>query len=132
MLGFSGGLIEPLPLLFCPISHSLMRDPVVTSDGHAYERQDIESKHLMFAPMGSVPDLLERFEDEVTLQHTRTFLVQVCSGMEALAESGLIHRDLALRNCLVFRFDPADASASSVKASDFGLTISYYVARTSW
>ena len=30
------------PDFVCPISHSLMRDPVVAADGHSYERREIE------------------------------------------------------------------------------------------
>ena len=40
----SGGFIDPLevPAQFrCPISQEIMEDPVVTSDGHTYERREI-------------------------------------------------------------------------------------------
>lgn len=55
-------------------------------------------------------------------------LQQICSGMEALAAAGLIHRDLALRNVLVFGYDARDVSLTSVKVSDFGLTVNAYTA----
>ena len=32
---------EEMDLLCCPISHDVMRDPVVASDGHSYEREEI-------------------------------------------------------------------------------------------
>ena len=32
---------EPPDSFFCPISYELMRDPVVTADGHTYEREQI-------------------------------------------------------------------------------------------
>jgi len=34
---------EPPSAFMCPISHELMSDPVVASDGHCYQRNDIES-----------------------------------------------------------------------------------------
>ena len=55
-------------------------------------------------------------------------LQQVASGMEALVDQKLIHRDLALRNVLVFALDLADAAATSVKVADFGLTVNSYTA----
>ena len=53
-------------------------------------------------------------------------LQQICAGMEALAEEGIVHRDLALRNVLLFVFDAADVGSLSVKVSDFGLSLSVY------
>ena len=47
--------------------------------------------------------------------------------MHELTAEQLVHRDLALRNVLVFALDPAAAAAKvSVKVSDFGLTIDRY------
>ena len=34
---------EPPPEVLCPITCELMRDPVVTADGHSYERSAIAS-----------------------------------------------------------------------------------------
>ena len=51
-------------------------------------------------------------------------LHQIAAGMEGLAAEGLVHRDLAMRNVLVFAFDPADPAATRVKVSDFGLAVS--------
>eukprot|EP00191_Tetraselmis_sp_GSL018_P015227 CAMPEP_0177588188 /NCGR_PEP_ID=MMETSP0419_2-20121207/6089_1 /TAXON_ID=582737 /ORGANISM="Tetraselmis sp., Strain GSL018" /LENGTH=692 /DNA_ID=CAMNT_0019078363 /DNA_START=162 /DNA_END=2237 /DNA_ORIENTATION=+ len=48
--------------------------------------------------------------------------MQVCEGMLKIAEEGLIHRDLALRNVLVFDFDPDDPKRVAVKVTDYGLT----------
>merc|ERR1719456_1775447 len=33
---------EHPPSFYCPISHQVMHDPVVVSDGHTYERRHIE------------------------------------------------------------------------------------------
>jgi hypothetical protein len=35
-------LEQPPAYLMCPLSHDLMRDPVITSDGHSFERPAIE------------------------------------------------------------------------------------------
>jgi serine/threonine protein kinase len=43
--------------------------------------------------------------------------------MEHLAEMKFIHRDLAARNCLLFAFSEEDVRVTSVKVSDFGLTV---------
>ena len=53
-------------------------------------------------------------------------LRQICSGMEALAAEGIVHRDLALRNVLLFGFDADDVEKVVVKVSDFGLSLSIY------
>ena len=76
-----------------------------------------------FAPYGSLTDFLEDLEDKITLAHKVTILRQIASGMEALAEQGLVHRDLAARNVLVFHFDASNSEALRVKISDFGLSV---------
>ena len=81
-----------------------------------------------FAPMGSLDQAIEDVEDEITLQHKVAIMMQVASGMEALAGLKLIHRDLATRNVLVFGLDMADVTLTSVKVSDFGLTVNTYTA----
>ena len=83
-----------------------------------------------FAPHGGLDAALERLEDQgrpLPLGHQLTILRQVCTGMHELTAEQLVHRDLALRNVLVFALDPAAAAAKvSVKVSDFGLTIDRY------
>lgn len=81
-----------------------------------------------FAPMGSLRTVIEEVEDDITLQHKVVIIQQVVAGMEALALQKLIHRDLALRNVLVFALDMDDVTATSVKVSDFGLTVNAYTA----
>ena len=81
-----------------------------------------------FAPMGSLDAVIEDVEDEITLRHKVAIMMQVASGMEALADQKLIHRDLAMRNVLVFGLDMADVIATSVKVSDFGLTVNAFTA----
>jgi serine/threonine protein kinase len=72
-----------------------------------------------FAPMGDLRTLLADIEDTITTAHQLTIAQQVCSGMEALAAGGHIHRDLATRNVLVFRYDEADHTLTSVKVCLF-------------
>ena len=75
------------------------------------------------APYGSLDEYLERHEHEVTLAHKLVIMQQVCGGMVALTAAGLIHRDLAMRNVLVFAFDAALPGATVVKITDFGLAV---------
>ena len=48
--------------------------------------------------------------------------IQICEGMQVIADEKLVHRDLALRNILVFGFSEQDPAQVNVKISDFGLT----------
>ena len=79
-----------------------------------------------FAPLGDLLSKMEKIEDTITPGHQLAIAQQICSGMEALAQIGLIHRDLALRNVLLFAYDPQDVTATSVKVSDFGLSVNAY------
>jgi serine/threonine protein kinase len=65
--------------------------------------------------MGDLGTLLAVIEDTITPAHQLTIAQQVCSGMEALASAGHIHRDLATRNVLVFAYDEANPTVTSVK-----------------
>eukprot|EP00040_Diaphanoeca_grandis_P035713 m.225230 g.225230 ORF g.225230 m.225230 type:complete len:903 (+) comp33456_c0_seq1:492-3200(+) len=79
-----------------------------------------------YAQLGSLDAAMETIEDDISPAHQLTMLQQICSGMEALSNEGIVHRDLALRNCLLFEFDKDDVSKVSVKVSDFGLSVSTY------
>ena len=76
-----------------------------------------------FAEMGSLSDAFEQLEGKLSPAHKRVIALQICQGMEHLAEMKFIHRDLAARNCLLFAFREEDVRATSVKVSDFGLTV---------
>ena len=75
------------------------------------------------AEHGSLADAMVDIEDDLQPGHTLIMLQQICNGMAALAAEGTVHRDLALRNILLFTFDPEDPTKILVKVSDFGLTI---------
>jgi ubiquitin len=75
------------------------------------------------APHGSLDQFLEAHEDEVTMAHKLKMLEQICAGMVAISGAGMIHRDLATRNILVFVFDASDPAATRVKITDFGLSV---------
>ena len=85
-----------------------------------------------FAPQGSLSDLMEGLEEQhgttIPSEHKVVMLRQVASGMCAVSELKLIHRDLAVRNILVCGFDPNDVMKTVCKVSDFGLTVNSYTA----
>jgi serine/threonine protein kinase len=49
-------------------------------------------------------------------------LYQIANGMSILHENGIVHKDLAARNILMFSFDPSNADHNLVKISDFGMS----------
>ena len=75
------------------------------------------------AEHGSLDTFLEDHEDAITLPHKLAMLQQICGGMIALSGAGMVHRDLATRNVLVFAFDANDPAATIVKITDFGLAV---------
>jgi serine/threonine protein kinase len=79
-----------------------------------------------FAEKGSMSDAIQDMGDDMTPAHELVMLQQMSSGMEMIAAEGLVHRDLALRNLLLFAFDKDDVNVTSVKVSDFGLTVNTY------
>ncbi len=79
-----------------------------------------------FAPHGALSDVLSalnergrRASDAVLVR----IAMQVCHGMIHMIEEGMMHRDLAVRNVLVFAIDDdaANASRVHVKIADYGL-----------
>ena len=74
------------------------------------------------AEHGSLDAFLEGHEDAVTLPHKLAMLQQVCGGMIALSGAGVVHRDLATRNILVFAFDANDPAATIVKITAVSYT----------
>ena len=78
------------------------------------------------APLGALDAFLADREGQVGVAHKTVMVAQVCHGMSALAEQGLIHRDVAARNVLVFEYAASSPRATLVKVSDFGLAVSAY------
>ena len=66
------------------------------------------------APLGTLPEALLRIGTMPT-PHKLVVLQQVCAGMEALVAAGSAHGHLALHAVFAFRYDAADAAATSVK-----------------
>mmetsp|Transcript_34979 Transcript_34979/g.89376 ORF Transcript_34979/g.89376 Transcript_34979/m.89376 type:complete len:469 (-) Transcript_34979:50-1456(-) len=86
---------------------------------------DSECMLLELAPLGSLDRLLAEMDEAgapVGWSVLLTAGMQVCEGMCLLEEHGLVHRDLACRNVLVFSFDPRDRAKLRVKLCDYGLT----------
>ena len=78
-----------------------------------------------FAVLGSLDRVLDILNEAGIGPGNAVFLqcaLQVCEGMEQVIESELIHRDLALRNILVFEFDDQNPRSVRVKVTDYGLT----------
>eukprot|EP00656_Telonema_subtile_P051861 TRINITY_DN707_c0_g1_i1.p1 TRINITY_DN707_c0_g1~~TRINITY_DN707_c0_g1_i1.p1 ORF type:complete len:699 (+),score=142.19 TRINITY_DN707_c0_g1_i1:88-2184(+) len=104
----------------------LGRHPALTRMiGMAIDHQNRQCLITELAPKGSLDKLLDHYEDQgVKLSHAvlvRTAM-QLGSACEQLVEHGVIHRDLATRNVLVFDFHPTEWDRVKVKLTDYGLT----------
>ena len=81
---------------------------------------------MEFAAQGSLDHVLNKAAEDNT-DVSNLVLTQVCmqvaEGMEHLHLYNIIHRDLALRNILVFSFDPRDWKRTLVKVTDYGLSL---------
>ena len=81
---------------------------------------------LELATLGqNLHQLLTTLADDETVvseQVVHSILYQVADGMAALHENGIVHKDLAARNILMFSFDPSSADHILVKVSDFGMS----------
>uniref|UniRef100_A0A061SIX9 Janus kinase 2 n=1 Tax=Tetraselmis sp. GSL018 TaxID=582737 RepID=A0A061SIX9_9CHLO len=81
-----------------------------------------------FAPMGSLDKVLRNLFQQghcVSCLVLMQCAMQVCEGMQLMAENGLVHRNLALRNVLVFSFNSENQRDVNVKISDYGFTNDY-------
>lgn len=83
---------------------------------------------MEFAALGDVGSLIVTLDaDEegtvIPFPHKLCMMQQVSSAMAALVAERLFHRDLAIRNILVFGFNIGDVSKTLVKVSDFGLAV---------
>ena len=63
-------------------------------------------------------------DDGITISASVLFRIlhQIADGMECIHYHGIIHKDLAARNILVFSFDPISSDQITVKICDFGMS----------
>jgi len=81
---------------------------------------------MEFAPQGSLDHVLNKaVEDDTDVSNLvlMQICMQVAEGMEHLHLHSIVHRDLALRNILVFFFDPHNWKSLLVKVTDYGLAL---------
>jgi tRNA A-37 threonylcarbamoyl transferase component Bud32 len=81
---------------------------------------------MEFAPLGSLDHVLSKVdEDGVDISNLVkiTLGMQVAEAMTHLHNYNVVHRDLATRNTLVFRFDPQNWKLVLVKVTDYGLSL---------
>jgi serine/threonine protein kinase len=87
---------------------------------------DVVSLVTEFAEMGSFENVLTDVTDrgqKATADVLLTAAMQVLDAMLQLQEHKMLHRDVALRNLLVFHFDPSDCDQVHVKLTDYGLAV---------
>ncbi len=67
---------------------------------------------------GQLDLFLREHQAKIECKHRVAILSQICEGMQAVSSAGIIHRDLAAHNVLVYGIKPL-----LVKLIDFGLAI---------
>jgi hypothetical protein len=88
---------------------------------------------MEFAPLGSLDHVLSKAdEDGVEIGNLVKITVgmQVAEAMTHLHLHNVLHRDLAIRNTLAFRFDPQNWKMVLVKVTDYGLSLLVYTGYT--
>jgi len=81
---------------------------------------------MEFAPLGSLDHALRKAEEDgmdVSNLVKTTVAMQVAEAMAHLHLLDVVHRDLAIRNVLVFKFDAHDWRRILVKVTDYGLSL---------
>jgi hypothetical protein len=81
---------------------------------------------MEFAPLGSLDHVLSKaHQDGVDIGNLVKITVgmQVAEAMTHLHLYKVLHRDLAIRNTLAFRFDPQNWKMVLVKVTDYGLSL---------
>lgn len=86
-------LVKEHPNFACPLSGSLMRDPVVAADGHSYERRSIEN-HLASSTLSPIDG--DRLQS-ATLVNNRNLKREISEAISKLIGSDLTTSD-DLRN----------------------------------
>eukprot|EP01024_Parvocaulis_polyphysoides_P044153 TRINITY_DN405_c0_g2_i2.p1 TRINITY_DN405_c0_g2~~TRINITY_DN405_c0_g2_i2.p1 ORF type:complete len:307 (-),score=46.19 TRINITY_DN405_c0_g2_i2:787-1707(-) len=103
-----------------------MHENIVQIRGYSQDPQGRQCVLMEFAKEGSLDDFLRQYrhkwnnqmnENELTLVKLR-MSQQICSGLVYLHKQGVIHRDIAARNVLLFDLNPV-----KVKLADFGLAL---------
>jgi serine/threonine protein kinase len=67
---------------------------------------------------GQLDIFLREHQAKIQLKHRMAMISQICSGMQGVVSVGVIHRDLAAHNVLVYSLRPVQ-----VKIIDFGLAM---------
>lgn len=114
------------------VMHRLGRHPhIVPFLGVAVDESGTEHLVTEWAAYGSLDSVLGRLGDEVPRLQPLvqlTLAQHVCEGMQALVCSGVVHRDLASRNVLVYRrLSTSDPSTVDVKVRNHCCRQSTYV-----
>ena len=81
---------------------------------------------MEFAPLGSLDQVLSKADEEgIDISNLVKIMVgmQVAEAMAHLHLYKVLHRDLAIRNTLAFRFDPQNWKMVLVKVTDYGLSL---------
>jgi tRNA A-37 threonylcarbamoyl transferase component Bud32 len=81
---------------------------------------------MEFAPLGSLDHVLSKADEdgaEIGNHVKITVGMQVAEAMTHLHLHNVLHRDLAIRNTLAFRFDPQNWKMVLVKVTDYGLSL---------
>jgi len=81
---------------------------------------------MEFAPLGSLDHVLSKADEdgaEIGNLVKITVGMQVAEAMTHLHLHNVLHRDLAIRNTLAFRFDPQNWKMVLVKVTDYGLSL---------
>ncbi|KNC73810.1 hypothetical protein SARC_13633, partial [Sphaeroforma arctica JP610] len=82
----------------------IVMDVMILGDMHTYLRSQFDR------------------DEPVTVGEKYFFAYQIASGMAYLAKEGLVHRDLATRNCMLTRGSESTFGYPTVKVADFGLS----------
>eukprot|EP01025_Chloroclados_australasicus_P004802 TRINITY_DN1128_c1_g1_i1.p1 TRINITY_DN1128_c1_g1~~TRINITY_DN1128_c1_g1_i1.p1 ORF type:complete len:609 (-),score=20.77 TRINITY_DN1128_c1_g1_i1:301-2127(-) len=102
-----------------------LHENIVQIRGYSQDSAGRQCVLMEFAKEGSLDDFLRKYRQE-WINHSQHQLIlvklriaqQICSGLAYLHKQGVIHRDIAARNVLLFDLDPI-----KVKLADFGLAL---------